>query len=118
VIEYKVSSFCSLGNCVEIGRTPDGGVALRDSKNPQQGPLVFTSDEWSQLGQPACSAALSSSCSHRQVFHRRDSRRSRSIWSRFRPIAMPIVMAMMSRSSSAHMINVNIRGSLDLYSPY
>lgn len=47
MIEFKTSSFCSLANCVEVGRLPDGGVAVRDSKTPEQAPLVFTQDEWS-----------------------------------------------------------------------
>lgn len=47
MIEFRTSSFCSLGNCVEVGRTSDGDVALRDSKNLEQAPMVFTPGEWS-----------------------------------------------------------------------
>ncbi len=46
MIEYRTSSFCSLGDCVEVGFTPDGGVAVRDSKDGDAGPLVFTREEW------------------------------------------------------------------------
>ncbi|NMI01593.1 DUF397 domain-containing protein [Pseudonocardia acidicola] len=46
MIEFKVSSYCSIGSCVEVGVLPGGGVAVRDSKNREQGPLVFTSEEW------------------------------------------------------------------------
>ncbi|WP_043262841.1 DUF397 domain-containing protein [Streptomyces sp. CT34] len=34
------------GNCVEVTHFPQGGVALRDSKNPNHGDLRFTQDEW------------------------------------------------------------------------
>lgn len=41
------STFCNLGDCVEV-RTFDGGwVHLRDSKHPDRVPLVFTPGEWS-----------------------------------------------------------------------
>lgn len=46
MIEYRTSSFCSLGDCVEVGFTPDGGVAVRDSKDGAVGPLFFTREEW------------------------------------------------------------------------
>lgn len=39
------SSFSSSDNCLEVA-TVGGGVALRDSKNPARGPLLFTDDEW------------------------------------------------------------------------
>ncbi|WP_214367346.1 DUF397 domain-containing protein [Pseudonocardia sp. H11422] len=44
--EFRTSSFCNFGDCVEVGRTPEGGVAVRDSKHREQQPLVFTADEW------------------------------------------------------------------------
>jgi hypothetical protein len=34
VTEFKISSFCSQGGCVEVGHTPDGVVIVRDSKDP------------------------------------------------------------------------------------
>ena len=49
MIEYKISSSCNFGNCVEIGRTPAGGVAVRDSKDRENGPLVFAADEWADF---------------------------------------------------------------------
>lgn len=33
------------GDCVEMAALPEGGVAVRDSKNPQGGTLVFTRSE-------------------------------------------------------------------------
>ena len=45
VIEYKVSSFCSFGNCVEVGRSPEGAVMVRDTKDRAQ-ELTFTDEEW------------------------------------------------------------------------
>ncbi|HTP17452.1 MAG TPA: DUF397 domain-containing protein [Streptosporangiaceae bacterium] len=34
------------GNCVEVARNLPGIVAVRDSKNPDGGALIFTRDEW------------------------------------------------------------------------
>ena len=45
MIEYKVSSFCSFGNCVEVGRSPEGAVMVRDTKDRVQ-ELTFTDEEW------------------------------------------------------------------------
>jgi hypothetical protein len=33
-------------NCVEAAFLPNGGMAVRDSKNPQQAPLIFDGGEW------------------------------------------------------------------------
>lgn len=35
------------GNCVEIAALPGGGVAVRDSKDPNGPRLRFTAAEWS-----------------------------------------------------------------------
>jgi hypothetical protein len=45
VTEFRISSFCTAGGCVEVGRAPDGQVAVRDTKNREQ-QLTFTPDEW------------------------------------------------------------------------
>lgn len=34
-------------NCVEVAELPDGGYAVRDSKDPAGPALIFTRDEWS-----------------------------------------------------------------------
>jgi hypothetical protein len=44
--EFRTSSFCSLGDCVEIGRSASGEFLLRDSKSREGEPLVFTREEW------------------------------------------------------------------------
>ena len=44
--EFRVSSFCNFGSCVEVGRTPDGAVLVRDTKNRMQEALAFTDEEW------------------------------------------------------------------------
>lgn len=50
MIHFKVSSYCSCGNCVEVGALPDGaGVAVRDSKNPEVAALTFTAAEWADF---------------------------------------------------------------------
>ncbi|MGH3588734.1 MAG: DUF397 domain-containing protein, partial [Pseudonocardia sp.] len=33
--EYRISSYCSMGGCVEVGQRPDGGVSVRDAKDPE-----------------------------------------------------------------------------------
>ena len=44
----RISSFSGAsGNCVEVADLPDGGRAVRDSKDGSEGPiLLFTSSEW------------------------------------------------------------------------
>ncbi|GAA4938975.1 DUF397 domain-containing protein [Actinoplanes utahensis] len=42
---WQRSTFCSTGACVEVA-VDGAAVALRDSKNPEQAPLVFTLSEW------------------------------------------------------------------------
>lgn len=34
------------GDCVQVGQLAEGHVALRDSKHPDQRPLIFTPEEW------------------------------------------------------------------------
>ena len=46
MIEFRVSSFCSYGSCVEVGRTADGAVLVRDTKDRAQRALSFTDEEW------------------------------------------------------------------------
>lgn len=41
-----ISSFCTLGNCVEVGPAPEGGVFVRDGKDDTQSTLLFTATEW------------------------------------------------------------------------
>jgi hypothetical protein len=42
----KSSLSFSNSNCVEVAGMPDGGVAIRDSKNPDGPVLRFTPGEW------------------------------------------------------------------------
>jgi hypothetical protein len=45
---WRKSSYSGSGdNCVEIAQLPDGGRAVRDSKNPGGPVLTFTVGEWS-----------------------------------------------------------------------
>ena len=46
MIEFRVSSFCSYGSCVEVGRSDDGAVLVRDTKDRAQQALAFTDAEW------------------------------------------------------------------------
>lgn len=34
------------GNCVEVAALPDGGMAVRDSKDADGPMLIFAADEW------------------------------------------------------------------------
>lgn len=42
---WRRSSFCSLGDCVEVAHVDDD-VLVRDGKTPEQVPLRFTAAEW------------------------------------------------------------------------
>jgi hypothetical protein len=42
---HKSSLSGHAGNCVEVAKV-DGYIAVRDSKNKAQQPLIFTKDEW------------------------------------------------------------------------
>jgi hypothetical protein len=47
VIDFKISSFCDGGGCVEVGQLPTGSIAVRDSKDPDRATaLEFTTEEW------------------------------------------------------------------------
>jgi uncharacterized protein DUF397 len=44
---FRISSYSGGGNCVEVGKTPDGSVIVRDSKDPHRAvALMFNRDEW------------------------------------------------------------------------
>ncbi|MFE2179608.1 DUF397 domain-containing protein [Streptomyces sp. NPDC059455] len=46
-LPWQKSSFtANNGQCFELAALPDGGVAVRDSKNPSSPHLCFTSGEW------------------------------------------------------------------------
>jgi hypothetical protein len=42
----KSSLSFSNGNCVEVASLPDGGIGVRNSRDPEGAVLRFTSDEW------------------------------------------------------------------------
>lgn len=42
---WRKSSLSNPHNCVEVALV-SGGVAVRDSKNPTRGPLLFDNAEW------------------------------------------------------------------------
>jgi hypothetical protein len=44
--KWKRSSFCASGACVEVAVLGADMVALRDGKNPDQPPLLFSLAEW------------------------------------------------------------------------
>jgi Domain of unknown function (DUF397) len=47
ITPWTKSSYSNTGaNCVETARTRSGAVAVRDSKNPAGGALVFSEPDW------------------------------------------------------------------------
>jgi hypothetical protein len=48
-LEFVGREFCSVGDCVEAARLPDGSVALRSSLAPDAPLWVITSGEWAQF---------------------------------------------------------------------
>ena len=44
-LRWRKARRCNAGSCVEIAQDGDH-VLVRDSKNPQIAPMVFTRDEW------------------------------------------------------------------------
>ena len=46
LIWFKSSASNQGGGCVEAARLPDGGMALRDSKDPNSPVLTYTAHEW------------------------------------------------------------------------
>ncbi len=51
MIEFRISSFCSGGGCVEVGLSPaDGTVIVRDSKDAQRSvALTFGAGQWASF---------------------------------------------------------------------
>jgi hypothetical protein len=47
-LEFVGREFCSIGDCVEAARLPDGRVALRSSLTPDA-LCVVTAGEWAQF---------------------------------------------------------------------
>ena len=46
---FTKSRHCNTGTCVEVAPLTTGEVAVRDSKNPNNPPLIFTRDEWTDF---------------------------------------------------------------------
>lgn len=45
-LHWFKSSASAAGNCVEVAHLPGGAVAVRDSKNRDKAPNVYTRAEW------------------------------------------------------------------------
>ncbi|ORT58145.1 DUF397 domain-containing protein [Streptomyces sp. CB03238] len=51
-LAWRKSSFTgNNGQCVELAPLPGGGVAIRDSKNPEGPHLCYTAGEWAAFAQ-------------------------------------------------------------------
>ena len=46
---FVISSFCTLGNCVQVTPAPEGGVLVSDSKDAAALTLTFTAEEWNDF---------------------------------------------------------------------
>lgn len=44
-MQFKVSSFCNLGNCVEVMKLPCGDYVISNSKDSSGRCIVFTAEE-------------------------------------------------------------------------
>ena len=47
-VQWRISASCGGGNCVQVARHEDS-IAIRDSKNPDQGVQSYTIDEWREF---------------------------------------------------------------------
>lgn len=45
-VRWFKSSFSGAGGCVEVAHLPQGGVAVRDTKDRAKEPHVYTREEW------------------------------------------------------------------------
>jgi hypothetical protein len=45
-MRWVTSSFCADSGCVQAARTPDGHIAVRNSRHPDGASLEFTQAEW------------------------------------------------------------------------
>lgn len=48
-IDFRTSSFCNSGGCVEVALLPTGEVAVRDSKAPGTSTLRYSAREWTDF---------------------------------------------------------------------
>jgi hypothetical protein len=46
---FRRSSRCTSGGCVEVAPLPDGGAAVRDTKDRSREPLSFDRQEWTEF---------------------------------------------------------------------
>lgn len=46
---WRKSSYSRMHNCVEVGRTCDGGSAVRDTKDRSTGHFVVTPQQWTSF---------------------------------------------------------------------
>ena len=45
-LSWRKATASNTGGCVEVAATPDGGVAVRDSKQPRGAMLCYSAYEW------------------------------------------------------------------------
>lgn len=48
-MDWRTSSYCYAGSCLEITGTADLGVLVRDSKDPDGPVLSFSADAWAEF---------------------------------------------------------------------
>ncbi|QYC39170.1 hypothetical protein Nocox_07725 [Nonomuraea coxensis DSM 45129] len=47
--QWRTSSYCNGGNCVEVALLSSDTIGVRDNKNPESPVLTFTLTEWSRF---------------------------------------------------------------------
>jgi hypothetical protein len=48
-LEFVGREFCSVGDCIEAARLPDGRIALRSTLAPDEPLWLVTGSEWAQF---------------------------------------------------------------------
>jgi hypothetical protein len=48
-VEWRKSGYCDGGACVEVAKTPDGQVAVRDGKYTSSSLLLFAPGAWASF---------------------------------------------------------------------
>ncbi|MEU4513846.1 DUF397 domain-containing protein [Nonomuraea wenchangensis] len=44
--QWRISSHCNGGNCVEVALLSSDTIGVRDNKNPESPVLIFKAKEW------------------------------------------------------------------------
>lgn len=48
-LSFRTGSRCTSGGCVEVAALPDGGAAMRGTRDRTREPLTFDEQEWADF---------------------------------------------------------------------